>query len=55
MLNLTEKSVTNGTIVGAFSDYKNGVSLGYKEDFTPKEISTNHLTSGSRQEDEVTS
>lgn len=43
---LTEKSVTNGTIVGAFSDYKNGVSLGYKEDFTPKEISTNHLTSG---------
>lgn len=41
----TEKSAINGTIVGAFSDYKNGVTLGYKEDFTQEEIVRNRLRS----------
>lgn len=43
---LTEKSVVNGTIVGAASDSRDGVTLGYKEDFTPAEININRLPSG---------
>ena len=43
---VSEKSVVNGTIVGAASDSRDGVTLGYKEDFTPVEVSTNRLTSG---------
>lgn len=42
----SEKSVVNGTIVGAASDSRDGVTLGFKEDFTSGEITTHRLTSG---------
>lgn len=43
---VSEKSVVNGTIVGAASDSRDSVTLGFKEDFTQKEIYDHSLTSG---------
>ena len=42
----SERSVINGTMVGAFSDSRDGVTLGYKEDFTNDETRANYLTTG---------